>query len=87
MQDKDKVHGEGNYAASKQYNEATRKFVQSGKVDEAARKAAPGNAREAEEMRRAEDAGKRRAKEEDPELFEGEDGDSLDSGDEVDDDR
>jgi hypothetical protein len=87
MQDKDKVHGEGNYAASKQYNDATRKFVQSGKVDEAARKAAPGSEREADEMRRAEDAGKRRAKEEDPELFEGEDEDLLDSDDEGDSDR
>jgi len=87
MQDKDKVHGEGNYAASKQYNDATRKFVQAGKVDEAARKAAPGNPKEAEDMRRAEDAGKRRAKEEDPELFDGEDGDLPDSEDDAEDER
>ena len=70
MENKDKVHGEGNYKASRDYNEATKKFVQSGQVDEAARKAAPQNAGEAEQMKQAESAGKRRAKEEDPELFE-----------------
>ena len=35
------VHGEGNYAASKQYNDATRDFVKSGRVDKAAQDAAP----------------------------------------------
>ncbi|HKP66408.1 MAG TPA: hypothetical protein VJX31_07260, partial [Casimicrobiaceae bacterium] len=30
------VHGEGNYAASKQYNDATRDFVKSGRVDKSA---------------------------------------------------
>ena len=77
----DKVHGEGNYAASKQYNDATKKFVQSGRVDDAAKAAAPRSPAEAQDMERAEQAGKRRAKEEDPEL-EGEDGDDVESIDE-----
>ena len=68
----DKEHGEGNYAASRQYNEAAKKFAQSGKVERAAREAAPKTPAEADELRRAEDAGKSRAKEEDPELHESE---------------
>ncbi len=68
MANKDKVHGEGNYAASREYNDATRKFVESGKVESAARKAAPADAREAESMERAEKIGKGRAKGEDPLL-------------------
>ncbi len=70
MTDKDKVHGEGNYAASREYNQATRKFAQSGNVERAARKAAPKSQKEAEEMKRAEDAGRSRSKGEDPELYE-----------------
>ena len=79
MTDKDEVHGEGNYAASRQYNQATRKFAQSGNVERAARKAAPGSRQEAEEMKRAEDIGRSRSKGEDPELYEdAEDEESLD---------
>ena len=62
MTEKDKEHGEGNYKASKQYNDATKDFVQSGKVDEAARKAEPRNQQEAQELREAEEAGKSHAK-------------------------
>ena len=62
MTEKDKEHGEGNYKASKQYNDATKDFVQSGKVDDAARKAEPRNQQEAQEMREAEEAGKSHAK-------------------------
>jgi hypothetical protein len=81
--DKDKVHGEGNYKASRDYNEATKKFVNSGKVDDAARKSAPKDAAEAEQMKQAEEKGKRRAKEEDPELYEGgSDTEEEDLGDE-----
>lgn len=69
MPDKGKnVYGEGNYEASRQYNDATKKFVESGKVDEAARKAAPTSAREATEMKEAEAKGRAPAKEEDPAL-------------------
>lgn len=63
---KDNVHGEGNYAASRQYNEATRRFVESGRVEEAARDAAPANEKEAAEMRQAEQAALLRAKEAPP---------------------
>ena len=62
------VHGEGNYAASKQYNDATRDFVNSGRVDEAARNAAPRSDAEALQMQAAEAEGKRHAKGEDPAL-------------------
>ena len=62
---KDKVHGEGNYEASRQYNKATKEFVESGKVEEAARAAAPADAREAADLKAAEEAGLERAKEED----------------------
>jgi hypothetical protein len=85
MANNDKVHGEGNYAASREYNEATKKFVESGKVDSAARKAAPGDAREAESMERAEEAGKRRAKGEDPLLYDSNADDDDLAGEEDDD--
>ncbi|MFO1304015.1 MAG: hypothetical protein U1F54_09810 [Burkholderiales bacterium] len=63
---KDNVHGEGNYAASRQYNEATKRFVESGRVEQAAREAAPHDAREAAEMKQAEQAALLRAKESPP---------------------
>ena len=53
----DKVQGEGNYEAAKEYNDATRKFVQSGKVEAAAPGAAPKTPAEAAEMKAAEAAG------------------------------
>lgn len=62
MTSKDKEHGEGNYKASKQYNDATKDFVESGKVEDAARDAEPRNQQEAREMREAEQAGKSHAK-------------------------
>lgn len=62
------VHGEGNYQASRQYNDATRRFVQSGKVDKAARDAEPASEAEALQMAAAEAEGKSHAKEEDPAL-------------------
>lgn len=62
MTSKDKEHGEGNYKASKQYNDATKDFVESGKVEEAARDAEPRSQQEAREMREAEKAGKSHAK-------------------------
>ena len=62
MADQDKEHGEGNYKASKEYNDATKKFVESGKVDAAAEKAKPKNEQEAREMDDAEKAGKSHAK-------------------------
>lgn len=66
--DKDQVQGEGDYEASRRYDKATREFAESGKVQPAAHDAAPGDAREAEELERAEAEGKSHAKGEDPLL-------------------
>jgi hypothetical protein len=68
MERKDKVEGEGSYTASKDYNERTKKFVESGKVGEAAQAAKPKSEQEAQEMQEAERIGKQRAKDEDPAL-------------------
>ena len=68
MSTDNKEYGEGNYKASRQYNDATKKFVESGRVDDAARDAAPKSETESREMREAEAEGKRHAKEEDPAL-------------------
>jgi hypothetical protein len=68
MDRKDKVEGEGSYSGSKDYNERTKKFVDSGKVEQAAKDAKPRSEQEAHEMQKAERMGKERAKEEDPTL-------------------
>ena len=65
MKPEDKEHGEGNYEASREYNERTKKFVESGKVEEAAQNAEPENPEEAREMSEAERLAKSRAKGED----------------------
>jgi hypothetical protein len=64
----DKQHGEGNYAASRDYNQRTKDFVDSGRVEQAAKDAAPKNEREAKEMSQAERDGRRPLREEDPEI-------------------
>jgi hypothetical protein len=69
-------HGEGNYKASREYNERTKAFVESGKVDQAARDAAPNDEVDASQMASAEAEGRRRAKEEDPALKRGGNSDS-----------
>ncbi|HEV8110299.1 MAG TPA: hypothetical protein VGP97_22530 [Burkholderiales bacterium] len=66
MDRKDKVEGEGSYSGTKDYNKRTKKFVDSGKVEQAANDAAPQSAEEAREMQDAERIGKRHIKEEDP---------------------
>jgi hypothetical protein len=68
MERKDKVEGEGSYTGSKDYNERTKKFVDSGKVEQAAKDAQPKSEQEAHEMQKAERIGKERAKAEDPAL-------------------
>ncbi len=68
MERKDKVEGEGSYTGSKDYNERTRKFVYAGKVDEAARRAAPQGEQDKQAMQKAERIGKQHAKGEDPAL-------------------
>ena len=71
MSDDKKQHGEGNYEASREYNERTKRFVESGRVEEAAENAAPHDEQEATEMREAEEIGKSHIKEEDPALRRG----------------
>lgn len=62
MAAKSGVEGEGSYAGSKNYNQRTKNFIDSGKVAEAARKAKPRSKQEAKEMLDAERVGKSRAK-------------------------
>ena len=64
--DKDKVEGEGSYTAAKDYNQRTKKFIDSGRVDQAARDAEPRSEEEKQAMEEAERIGKQRAKGEDP---------------------
>ena len=66
MSDKQKDYGEGNYKATRDYNAATKKFVESGRVDAAARDAAPRSPQEAQEMKAAEQAALLRAKQSPP---------------------
>jgi hypothetical protein len=70
MGTKGNVYGEGNYQATRDYNEATKKFIEAGKVDKAARDAAPRNAQEATEMKQAEQAALLRAKDSPPPVRE-----------------
>ncbi len=57
-----KNQGEGDYEAAKRYDDATTKFVDSGKVPAAAKAAAPRSPAEAAALLRAESRGKERAK-------------------------
>ncbi len=65
---KSEVQGEGDYKAARRYNEATREFVAEEDVAEAARDAEPKNSGEEQQLERAEQAGRARAKDEDPLL-------------------
>jgi hypothetical protein len=58
----DQVQGEGDYEAGRRYDKAAREFARSGKVEPAARDAAPDSAAEAEQMQQAEDIGKSHSK-------------------------
>jgi len=62
MERKNRVEGEGSYSGTKDYNERTRRFVKSGRVGAAARRAAPKSKGEAQAMRKAESVGRSRAK-------------------------
>jgi hypothetical protein len=62
----DEIHGEGNYKAAREFDAAEAAFVKSGQVDKAAHDAAPKSAAEEAELARAEQAGRERAREEDP---------------------
>ena len=59
--------GEGSQTGARQYNEATRAFVASGKVRKAAAEAERDlNGPDAESLKRAEEAGKKHSRGEDP---------------------
>ena len=60
--EQDKVEGEGSYSGTRDYNQRTKKFIDAGKVDEAAREAEPDSEQEKHEMQKAERLGKERAK-------------------------
>ena len=53
--------GEGNRTYAKVYNDATKRFAQSGKVERAAKEAEDSLSRESAELRKAEEAGKKPA--------------------------
>lgn len=58
--------GEGDYQAAERYTTAARKFVASGKVEAAARAAAPTSPEEAAALLRAEGRGRQRVKRQQP---------------------
>ena len=60
--DQDKVEGEGSYTGTKDYNKRTKKFIQSGKVEQATKDAEPKSEQEARELQEAERIGKQHAK-------------------------
>jgi hypothetical protein len=61
-----KNQGEGDTEAARRYNEGQQQFVESGAVNDAARRAAPRSNQEANELLQAEQTGRRKAKAEDP---------------------
>jgi hypothetical protein len=61
----DAVQGEGDYKSAERYDESVRAFVKSGKVPDAAKKAAPMTPKEAEELESAEIIGLSHSKGED----------------------
>jgi len=60
-----KVQGEGDYQSAKKFDDDEAAFVRSGRVDQAARDAEPKSQVEADEMKKAEEAGKSRSRGED----------------------
>lgn len=62
------AHGEGNHAADQRYRDETKRFIASGRVEEAAREAEAALESEGEELAAAEAEGRARAAEEDPEV-------------------
>jgi len=57
-----KVQGEGDYEATRRYRKRTLEYLQNNDVEKAAVRAAPRDSAEAEELKAAEVAGKKRAK-------------------------
>jgi len=62
------VLGEGNITAARRYNEAAQEHAQRADVEAEADAARPRSDAEAKELKQAEDAGRARAKDEDPLL-------------------
>jgi hypothetical protein len=75
--DDPELQGEGNYTAARRYDQATKRFIDQGKVDPAAQAAQPHSSQEKKEMERAEEVGKSHAKGEDPALRSGGDADDV----------
>ena len=65
---KQKVQGEGDYEATRRYRKRTEEFLENNDVEKAAVRAAPETEAEEAELEAAEEAGKKRAKGEDPAL-------------------
>jgi hypothetical protein len=57
-----RIQGEGDYEASRRYRKEVETFVKSADIPAAARAAAPKNAREAREMKKAEAIGRSHAR-------------------------
>jgi hypothetical protein len=75
MQDKKRGHntagrneGEGNKSAAREYNEAQRRFLETGEVDEKAREAEKSLDSDKRELERAESVGRRHSRGEDPAI-------------------
>ena len=64
------IQGEGDYEATRRFRKRTEEYLENNDVEKAALRAAPEDAVEAEELKSAEEAGKSRAKGEDPALHE-----------------
>jgi hypothetical protein len=60
--------GEGDHEADRRYREETERFIASGRVDEAAREAQRAVQEDGEELEAAEQEGRSRVAEEDPEV-------------------
>lgn len=68
MSEKDRNQGEGNREAAKAYNDAQKDFVESGQVDKKAQEAKRALETEADALKKAEQTGRSKAAERDPEV-------------------
>ena len=72
MNKNDKVQGEGDYDAARNYRKSTEEFVDSGKVEQQEEDRRDIDEAERAELEEAEETGKEHAKERDPTLKDGE---------------
>jgi hypothetical protein len=68
MSNEEKVQGEGDYQAARRFRKRSEEYVENNDIEKAALRAAPETSQEAEDLKAAEAAGKKRAKGEDPAL-------------------